>query len=100
MARWATARMVPPAVAEMRRGKVDEVGPRVERPFAPRRDDFDVGVERVSGQLEADLVVAFAGGAMGDRVGTAFRRDLDQSLGDQRPGNRRSEKVDAFIEGI
>ena len=38
-------------------------------PFAPGRDDADVGLERVIGKLEPDLVVALAGGAVGDRIG-------------------------------
>jgi len=29
-------------------------------PFAPGRDDLDVGLERVIGKLEADLIVALA----------------------------------------
>jgi hypothetical protein len=41
-------------------------------PFAPGRDDLDVGVERVGGELEADLVVALAGGAVGDGVGAGL----------------------------
>ena len=52
-------------------GEVDQVGARLELPFPPRRDDLDVGVERIGGQLEAHLVVALAGRAMGDRVGAA-----------------------------
>ena len=49
------------------------VGARVEVPLAPRRDHAQLGRERGVGQLEAHLVVALAGGAVGHRVG-AFRR--------------------------
>ncbi len=81
-------------------GEVDQVGARLEGPVAPRRDHLDVGVERIGRQLEADLVVALAGRAMGDGVGAGFGRDLDQPLGDQRPGDRRAEQVNAFVDRI
>ena len=81
-------------------GEVDEVGARLEVPFAPRRDDLDVRVERIGGELEAHLVVALAGGAVGDGIGAGLMRDLDQPLGDQRPGDRRAEQVDALVEGV
>ena len=81
-------------------GKVQQVGARLERPVAPRRDDLDVGVQRIGGQLEADLVVALAGRAVGDGVGAGFLRDLDQVLGDQRPGDRGAEQIEALIEGV
>ena len=38
-----------------------------ERPLAPRRDHLEVGGERLVGELEADLVVALAGAAVGER---------------------------------
>ena len=79
------------------RGEVEQVGARLERPVAPWRDDLDVGVERIGRQLEADLVVALAGRAMRDRVGARFPGDLDQVLGDQRPGDRRAEQIEPFI---
>jgi hypothetical protein len=60
----------------------------------------DVGLERIGRELEADLVVALAGGAMGDGVGADLRGDLDQLLGDQRAGDRGSEQIDALIDGI
>ncbi len=37
---------------------------------------------------------------MGDGVGAGFLGDLDQPLGDQRPGNGGAEQVDAFIDGV
>ena len=80
--------------------QIQEVGARLERPVAPRRDDLDVGVERIGGKLEADLVVALAGGAVGDRVGAGFPGDLDQMLGDQRPGDRGAEQIGALIDGV
>ena len=55
-------------------GELDQVAARLEVPFAPGRDHLDVGVERVVGELEAHLVVALAGGAMGDGVGAGLAR--------------------------
>ena len=66
---------------------------RFEIPFAPWRDDFDVGLERVIGELEAHLVVALAGRAMGDGIGADLLGDLDLLLGDQRPRNRGAEQI-------
>ena len=37
---------------------------RQQIPLAPRRDDLDVGLQRIGAQFEAHLVVALAGGAV------------------------------------
>ena len=42
-------------------------------PFAPGGDHPDVGLQRIIAELEADLVVALAGGAVADRVGADLR---------------------------
>ncbi len=81
-------------------GEVDQVGPRLELPFAPWRDHLDRRIEGVGGQLESDLVVAFAGRTVGDGVGAGLVGDLDEALGDQRAGNRRSEEVDPLIDRV
>ncbi len=54
-------------------GEVEELGARLELPVAPRRDHLDAGLERIIGQLEPDLVVAFAGRAMSDGIGAVSR---------------------------
>src|SRR5690606_37201886 len=54
--------------------------------LTPGSDDLDAGLERVGAQLETHLVVALAGGAVGNGVGAGFVGDLDQTLGDQRTG--------------
>ena len=69
-------------------------------PLAPRRDHLDVGLQRIGRELEAHLVVALAGRAMGDRVGADLARDLDQPLGDQRPRDRGAEQIEAFVLGV
>ena len=71
-----------------------------EVPFAPGRDHGDVGLQGVIGELEADLVVALAGGAVGDGVGADLLGDLDLLLGDQRPGDRGAEQVLALVLGV
>ena len=73
---------------------------RPEGPVPPGRDDADVRVQRVGRKLEAHLVVALAGRAVGDRIRAGLGGDLHQPLRDQRPGDRRAEQVDALVEGI
>ncbi len=81
-------------------GERDQVAARVEVPFPPRRDHLDVGVERIIGELEAHLVVALARGAMRHGIGAGQLGDLDLALGDQRPGDRGAEQIDALIERV
>ena len=50
------------------------------------------------GQLEADLVVALAGGAVGDGVGLVPAGAVDLGLGDQRPGDGRAQQVLALVD--
>ena len=69
------------------------LGARIEIPFAPRRNHLDIGFERVIAQLEAHLVIALAGGAMGHGVGAGLAGDLDLALGDERPGDRGAEQI-------
>ncbi len=69
-------------------------------PLAPGGDDLDVGIERVVAELEAHLVVALAGGAVGDGVGADLAGDLDLALRDQRPGDRGAEQVDPLVERV
>ena len=58
----------------VRLGEVDEVGAALEAPLAPGRDHLDVGVQRIGGEFEAHLVIALAGGAMGDGIGAGLAR--------------------------
>ena len=71
-----------------------------EIPVAPRGDDLDVRVQAVIAQLEPDLVIALAGGAVTDSVGADHVGNLDLALGDQRAGDGCAEQVDAFIDGV
>ncbi|EXU82302.1 hypothetical protein AX23_14365 [Brucella melitensis 548] len=76
-------------------GKFEKLRAALERPVAPWSDDLDVRVQRIGRKLEANLVVALAGRAMGDGVGAGFFGDVDQMLGDQWAGNRCAEQIDA-----
>ena len=71
-----------------------------EVPFAPGRHDADIGLQGVVGDLEADLVVALAGGAVGDGVGAGLARNLDLLLGDQRARDRGAQQVLALIDRV
>ncbi len=64
-------------------GKFDQFGPARQIPLAPRGDHLDIRVQRVSREFKADLIVAFAGGAMGDRIGAFCGSNFDQTFGNQ-----------------
>src|SRR3546814_9505416 len=71
-------------------GILDEGRTRVQVPLAPGGDHLDVWLQRVIAQLEADLIVALAGGTVGDLVGADLLGDPDLALGDPRPRDRRA----------
>ena len=81
-------------------GIFDKFGPRAEIPFTPGRDHPDIGLQRVIGELEADLVIALAGGAVRDGVSADGAGNLDLALGNQRARNRRAQKIHAFIKRV
>ena len=71
--------------------------PLAKRIDAPRGDHLNVGRQRVGGELEATLVIALAGGTVGERRGSLLTGDFQALLGDQRPGNRRPQQVDRLV---
>ena len=79
--------------------EVDEIGSRLELPLAPRRNDLYAGVERIGCQLEAHLIIPFSGRPVRDGIGILRARDLDHPFGDQRTGDRGSQKILPFING-
>ena len=81
-------------------GVVDLLVARQAHPDAHRGDDLEARVEGVDGDVEADLVVALAGAAVGDRVGALALGDLDEQLRDQRPGERRGQRIGALVERV
>jgi len=54
----------------------------------------------MDGDVEADLVVALAGAAVGDRVGALAPRHLHQQLGDERARQRGRERIRALVHRI
>ena len=56
--------------------------------------------ESGASHLEADLVVALAGGAVGDVGGALGVRDLDLALGDARARHGGAEQVAALVQGV
>ena len=69
-------------------------------PRPHRRDDLQLGRQRGHRGLDAHLVVALAGAAVGDRVAARLARVLDRELRDQRPAQRREERVAAAVERV
>ena len=78
----------------------DERGTRRQGPFPPRRDDLDVGLQRIIGKLEAHLIVALAGCAMRHGVRAHFAGNLDLLLRDQRPRDRGTKEIEPLIPRI
>ncbi len=63
-------------------GVFDELCAGLNVPFAPGRNNLDRRIERIGGQLKANLVIALAGGAMRNGIGTYLSCCGDQVLGD------------------
>ena len=69
-------------------------------PRAHRRDHLQLGRQRRDRGLDADLVVALAGAAVGDRVAAAGAGVLDRELGDQGPAERGEQRVAGAVDGV
>jgi hypothetical protein len=63
----------------------------------PRSDDFNVRLQCVKGQFEADLIVAFACTAMGDSLAAFLLRNLHLSTGNDWTSERSSKQIDTLI---
>ena len=59
-----------------------------------------LGSWRAHADVDAHLVVALAGTAVGDGGGAVLVRRLDELLGDQRPADRRRERVLVLVERV
>src|SRR4051812_48571755 len=91
----------------LRRRHLDAVLPGVlERgvagdvPLPLRSDDLEIGGEALHREVEADLIVALAGGAVRDGGRSVLAGRRDQVPRDEGPGERRRERIDALIERI
>ncbi len=80
-------------------GELDAVGAG-QAPHAHRRHHVEVGREDARRHLEAHLVVALAGATVTDRVGPVPARRRDEVLDDDRPRQRRHQRVLAFVERV
>ena len=65
----------------------------------PRGDDLQFRRERGGGKFEAHLVVALAGGAVGDGVGLFLPGDFHHAFGDERPGDAGAQEILALVNG-
>ena len=79
-------------------GVGDRILARADVPLAPGGDDLQARIERGVGQLEAHLVVALAGAAVGDGIRAVLLRRQDLVLGDQRPGDGSPQQILPFID--
>ncbi len=66
----------------------------------PRGDDLEVGGQGHVRELKAALVIALAGGAVGDGVGFFPLRDFDLGLGDQGPRDGGPQVILALVHGV
>ncbi len=79
-------------------GVTDGVLAALDFPLAPGGDDLELGVQGHNGELEAHLVVAFAGAAVRYRLRALGLGGFDEFLGDQGPGHGGAEQVIALVD--
>ena len=72
---------------------VDLLVTGLDIPLTPGGDDLHVGSETLDGQLETDLVIALAGGAVADGVCALSQCDLGQLLADDGTGESGAQQV-------
>ena len=68
-----------------------------QRQVADRADGLQCRVDGGDGHLETDLVVAFAGAAMGDGVGAELVCGTYEMLGDEWAGNGGNQRIHTLI---
>ena len=76
-----------------------EVCAASELPFTPRGHGLNFGAQRVGGQLEAHLVVAFSGCSVRNRHGTFFFGNVNHRFGNEWAGNAGSQQVITLVQG-
>ncbi|SLD05225.1 Uncharacterised protein [Mycobacteroides abscessus subsp. massiliense] len=72
-------------------------GPRV---VTHRRQYFQIGCQRGKANLEAHLIVALAGAAVGDDPATVLACRGDQVLDDQRTADRGHQRVPIHVQRV
>ncbi len=78
--------------------KLDGILAASDTPFAPWGNYFQFRVQRLVGELEADLIVPLAGGTMGDGVRTFQLGDFHLTFGDKRAGHGRAQKIFPLVD--
>ena len=78
-------------------GVIQTVFAGFQRPFAPGGNDFQFGRKRLKGMLEAHLIIALAGTAVGNSRGAFLKRYFHLILGDYRTRQRRSQQILVLI---
>src|SRR5713101_180845 len=71
----------------------------IDVPLAPRSNNLHVGSNGFVRQFESDLVVAFAGAAVREAVGTELERNFRLALGDDRARHRSAEQIRVLVDG-
>ena len=71
-----------------------------KRIVTPWGDHFNVRREGIERELEADLVVSFSGGAVGDGVSAFGKGNIEHTFDDARAGDGGSKEVAAFVDGV
>src|SRR5258708_39407878 len=79
-------------------GVSDGVLARIDVPFAPRRNDLQMGRNRFVGELEANLIVALAGAAMREAVSAKFQRKFRLALCQHGPRHGSAEEIRVFLD--
>ena len=83
----------------LRERVLDLLVPRPDA-IAQRGDHLHARVVRLERELEAELVVALPGAAVDDGLGAEVERDLRDRLRDDRPRERRHERVLALVQRV
>ena len=78
----------------------DLVGTALQVPLAHRGDNLELGVEGLDGGLKTDLIVTFAGAAVGDVGRAKLVGDLNKLLGKQRARQGGEQRVLVLVHGV
>ena len=78
-------------------GVIDLFLSGLDVPLAPGGDDGHVGCETLDGQFETDLVVALAGGAVGNGIRAFGQGDLRQLLADDGPCKGGAQQIGLIL---
>ena len=79
-------------------GVVEAVFARLQVPLAPGHDDLQLRRQRLVGVLEAHLIVALAGAAVGDSCRSFAQCNFDLILRDDRAGERGPQQILVLVD--